>query len=470
VVTGVTTGIDTIIYTVTNAYGTAISTKSIKVNALPLLLSTTAPAAVCDSSVFSYIPSSDTTSATFNWLRPIVPGISNSAGSGSGNISEPLVNTTANTIAVAYIYTVTANSCNSTSNVTLTVNPTPRLAGVIFDTVCSGTLFSYAAASFTPGTAFTWHRAAVAGILPGSSSGSANINETLTNSLFTPVDVAYVFTLSANGCTFQQSALVTVNPRPAAPVIATKSPSPLCAGTMYQNFGTDVPPSAGIVYHWSAINAVIWATGNNGQNAVVNFPNSGTAQVMLSTNITGSPCQSRDAYTVNVGNTVNIIPSIFYFEYHFVCLPSDLDSYQWGYDDVVMLDSAMFPGEINQDYININPDYANKYYWVNTSYNGCTQKTYYNAPLAIENVNAEGITSLNLFPNPANELLNVTINSAIAGGLQIEIVNMTGQKLVSIQATNHKATLDVATFSPGIYLVVCYRGSVKIASARFIKN
>ncbi len=470
IVTGVIAGNDTIFYTVTSTYGTATATKSVTVNAQPLLTSTVTPAAVCDSAVFSYVTLSDTTSAVFSWFRPVIPGISNSVASGTGNVSEALVNTTANSIAVTYIYTVTANGCSSTSNVAVIINPIPRLAGILFDTICSGTLFNYVATGLTSGTTFTWSRTSVAGILPASSTGTVNITEVLTSSLNTPVNVDYAFTLTANGCSFQQNVVVTVNPLPASPAITTMAPSPLCAGTMYQNFGAGQPPAIGTIYQWSAINAVIWATGHNGQNAVVNFPNSGIAQIILSANIVGSPCQITDAYSVIVGDAVNIFPSIFYFQYHFVCLPSNLDSYQWGYDDVTTLDSTKLPGEINQDYINASPDYANKYYWVNTSYNGCTQKTYYNAPLALENVNSEGVTSLNLFPNPASELLNVTINSAITDGLQIEVFNMTGQKLSSTLVVNHKATFDVAQFSSGTYLVACYKGGLKIASARFIKN
>ena len=173
---------------------------------------------------------------------------------------------------------------------------------------------------------------------------------------------------------------------------------------------------------------------------------------------------------MHVENTANMVPSIFYFQYHFVCLPSDLDSYQWGYDDVATLDSTLFPGEINQDYLNANPDYANKYYWVNTSYSGCTQKTYYNAPLLVQNVNAESTTEMYLFPNPADDLLNVTINTAITGDIQVVLVNMAGQKLSATHAANRNFTFDVANFPDGLYLVVCYKDGMKIAGGRFVKN
>ena len=58
---------------------------------------------------------------TFTWSRAAVPGVSNAANSGTGDISEILVNTTASPVNVTYVYTLTANGCTNTQNVVVTV-------------------------------------------------------------------------------------------------------------------------------------------------------------------------------------------------------------------------------------------------------------------------------------------------------------------------------------------------------------
>ena len=467
VITAVLPGIDTIIYTVTNGCGTAATTKPLKINALPLLISTLTPAAICDGSVFSYTAVTDTATASLNWTRAVVSGISNTANSGIGNISEALNNTTNNAVVVTYIYIASANGCSSSQSVLVTVNPTAKLAGILLDTVCSATPINYIVSSLTPGAVITWSRANIASILPGASSGTGDIHETLTNSLLVPVNVIYAFTLTANGCVASQNFRVQVNPVPAVPVITTKSPNSVCANTLFQNFGATTP-ATGIVYHWSVVNAIIWATSPNGQNALISFPNPGIAQVALSSNIISFPCKSMSSFSVNIKSSIAQIADVRYFEDHFVCTPSDKDAYQWGYDDVATLDSTMLPGEINQDYLNVNPDFAHKYYWVNTSNGDCMQKTYCNAPLVLQNINSA--TTMDIFPNPSSDLIKVVVNTNIVEDIQIEIVNMAGQQLVATATINNKAVIDVSNLAVGMYVVNCYNNGFKVAYSRFIKN
>lgn len=89
---------------------------------------------------------------------------------------------------------------------------TPQLSGNLTATVTSGTVFTYSAASTTAGTTLAWSRAIVAGISNAVANGSGNINETLVNTTISPVNVTYVYTLTANGCTNTQNVIVTVNP------------------------------------------------------------------------------------------------------------------------------------------------------------------------------------------------------------------------------------------------------------------
>ncbi len=468
IITGISAGIDTVKYAYTNTCGTDIATYEVKVNALPVLTSTITPAAICDSSVFAYTPVSDSTIATFAWTRAITSGISNAAGSRTGNISEPLFNTTNSPVSVLYNYVTSAHGCTTSQNIAVTVNPTPKLVGVLSGTACSGSSFTYAATSTVSGTTLTWTRAAVTSISPATGAGTGDVNETLTNGTTAAINVVYVYTLSANGCSFVQHVVVSVNPTPGNPVISISAPSAVCKGTMYQNFGTTAP-AAGIQYHWSAINATVWATGSNGQNSIVSFPNTGTAYVVLSTNLLSFPCMSSTSYTVNVSTSVSSVPVVTYFQYHFVCTPNNEGSYQWGYDDLTTLDSTKLNGEINQDYLNVSPDFAHKAYWAMTNMNGCNQKTYYRIPAAIENVNAVEAT-IDVFPNPATATISVNINTISSDNILVEVRDMTGQKLSTVAAVNNTATVDVAAFAAGMYMVTCYKDGVTIGTTKFIKN
>ena len=468
VVTSVTAGLDTIVYTVTYICGNAVATKEVAVNALPLLTSTTTPAAICDSDFFNYTPASDTASATFTWTRTTITGLSNGANSGSGNISESLVNITANPIVATYIYTTSANGCSTTQSVMVTVNPTPRLSSIMFDVVCSGSQYNYTATSATAGAAFTWTRATISGIFPVASSGTGNVHETLINSLSTPLNVAYVYTITANGCSFTQRVAVTVNPIPSAPSITINAPTNVCAGTMYQNFGTNTP-LAGIHYYWSAVNAIVWATSPNGQNTLISFPTAGMAQVILWTNILGYPCKSSAIYTVNVSGTQAQVPVVSYFQYHFVSTPNDEGSYQWGYDDATTLDSTILPGEINQDYRIVSPDFAHRKYWVMTGTGGCLQKTYFSIPTAIENVAAIA-TTISIYPNPTNELINVSLNNTNGSAIVVEVMDMAGKLLISVPTKDDKTEINVSQLVPGVYMIGCYSNGIKIGTSRFVKE
>ena len=98
--------------------------------AIPVL-SSSLTATVTSGVAFNYAASSNTTGTSFGWSRASVPGISNSAASGTGNISETLMNTTASAVTVTYVYTLTANGCVNSQNLVVTVNPGDIIAPTV---------------------------------------------------------------------------------------------------------------------------------------------------------------------------------------------------------------------------------------------------------------------------------------------------------------------------------------------------
>ena len=243
---------------------------TVTVKPTPVLSTTLTPADICSNTAFSYPAASATAGTTFNWTRATVAGITPvGPTSGTNNPNETLVNTTANPIAVTYVYTLAANGCNNVQNVTVTVNPKPVLNTTLTPAaICSNTAFSYAPGSATAGTTFNWNRATVAGITPaGPTSGTNNPNETLVNTTADPIVVTYAYTLAANGCSNVQNVTVTVNPTPT--LSTTLTPAAICSNTAF-----NYPPAsgtAGTTFNWTR--ATIVGITPAGPTSGVNNPN-----------------------------------------------------------------------------------------------------------------------------------------------------------------------------------------------------
>ncbi|MES2141219.1 MAG: PKD-like domain-containing protein [Bacteroidota bacterium] len=216
------------IITPTSTAGLCVGTSftiTVTVNPSPEL-SSTSPSPICSGEPFNYTALSLTPGATFSWTRAVVAGISNLAGSGI-ILSETLTNTTAYPVNVTYVYTIVANGCSNTQNVTVTVNPTPTLSSGLTATICSGMIFNYNPTSLTTGATFDWTRAELPGISNYTSNGTNDPNETLEDTTASPVNVNYDFTTAANGCDNTETLVVTVNP---APFVTNVSNDTSCSG------------------------------------------------------------------------------------------------------------------------------------------------------------------------------------------------------------------------------------------------
>ncbi len=468
-------------YLVTVDYASCTSNDTVHamINPTPKITSSLADTSICDSfGMGKYMILSNVNGATFMWSRDYVSGISNVGTTGTTNfINEGLANTTNVDVTTVYTITPSANGCvgaSVTRNVT--VHPTPRLSSTLTPHyVCSDFPFYYHPTSYVDGTTFDWKRDTVNGISPATSFGSGDVwggdYNTLVATDFKYHYVTYKFRLSANGCInqFYDQVKLLVNPAPKLPAISTNTPNGPCSNMMFQTFDAAAPPDAGVQFDWSATNAQVWSSTANHQHAYVNFNNPGTSFVIMKGTILATGCIYKDSIQVNVGYGVADAPRIIYHQGQFICLQSDMDSYQWGCDDIETFASTEFQGANLQNYYLPNADFQHKRYWVMTIHNGCKQKSYFNAPTAVNEVNAD-FTDVRVFPNPTQDNINVEINSSIDGTMTVDVVNMLGQKLNTADVVNRKASIDVSNLAAGCYVVDCYRNGVKIATSRFIKN
>jgi hypothetical protein len=303
----------TYVYTLTAGGCSSTYNVVVAVDPSPALTSILNPAAICSGSVFSYTPISGTPGATFAWNRAAVAGISNPAASGAGNPLETLTNTTASPVTVTYVYSVTASGCTNpiTYNVAVVVNPTPILTSLLLPpAVCSGSPFSYTPTSSTVGAAFSWSRAAFAGISNASSNGLGNPNETLVNTTTAPVTVTYVYTVSANGCTNPGTYNVAVIVNPVPVLTTSLTPPDICSNTIF-NY---IPASstAGATFGWSRAavvgisNAAASGAGNPGE-VLVNTTASPVSVTYVYT-VTANGCSNNQNVTVNV-NPIPVLTS-----------------------------------------------------------------------------------------------------------------------------------------------------------------
>ena len=266
------------------------------------VLSTPLSANTCSGAIFSYTPSSLTTGTTFGWSRSAKAGISNSAASGTGTINETLNNITSNSIAVTYIYTLTANGCSQTQNVTVTVVPAPTLTSTLTPTdICGNSPFVYTPTFTIAGTIATWNRAVNPNISNPASSGTGPINETLVNISSAPVDVVYVYTLNASGCTSTQNVTIRIKPSPV--LSSSLTPAAICSNATFSYLATSL--TSGTTYSWTrsaiaGINSNLPGGGTNNISEVLTNSTANAITVNYVYTLRANTCQSIQTVAVIV--------------------------------------------------------------------------------------------------------------------------------------------------------------------------
>jgi len=281
VVTGVTAGVDTIKYTVNNVCGTVTSKKIITVNPLPIAGLIAGSSSLCSGSNLTL---TDTTSGG-TWSS------SNTAIATVGSTGI-VTGVSAGTATISYTKTNVCGSASSTKAVT--INPIPLLSSTLTPpAICNGTLFSYTPASSVTGVTFAWSRATVSGISNPASSGTGNIIETLVNTTPSPVNVTYVYTLSASGCSNAQNVIVIVNPTPM--LSSALTPPSICSGTLFSY--SPVSATTGVSFAWSRSSIA----------GISNPAATGTGNINETLfNTTSSPVTVTYRYTLTVYGCLNV--------------------------------------------------------------------------------------------------------------------------------------------------------------------
>jgi len=283
----------------------------VTVNPTPVLNSVTTPFATCSNTAFSYTPTSTTSGANFIWNRAVVPGISNPPFNGTGNPNETLVNTSANSVAVTYVYTVGINGCTNPAfySVVDTVNPIPTLSNTnTSPTICNNTVFNFTPTSATPGTTFTWSRAAITGISNPAANGIGNPNEILVNTSSSPIIVTYVYTLNANGCSNTQNVYVTINPTPL--LTSTLNPPSLCNYSIFSYNPTSSTANTNFYWSRAAVTSISNTSASGSGNPSETLIDTAGISELVTYIYTLSANGCTNPVTYTVVDTVNVAPYV----------------------------------------------------------------------------------------------------------------------------------------------------------------
>src|SRR6185437_11951399 len=274
-----------VVYAITptaNACPGPVFNYTVTVNPTPTVTSA-ASATICNSTAQNYAITGSVAGTTYSWGRAAVAGISNAPVSNqtSSTITETLVNTTNAPVAVTYIITPSANGCSGPAfNYVVTVNPTPTVTSAASATICNSTAQNYTITGSVTGTTYSWGRAAVAGISNAAVSAqtSSTITESLTNTTSVPVNVTYIITPAANGCSGPAfTYTVTVNPTPTV----TSAASAIICNSTAQSYAI-TSNVTGTTFSWGR--AAVAGIGN----AAVSAQTSSTITENL-TNTTSAP-------------------------------------------------------------------------------------------------------------------------------------------------------------------------------------
>lgn len=387
--------LSTTVYSVTGFNGTCVSSvKTSTVNVNTTPVVIVNNAAICNGGSATITASGAT---SYSW---------NTGATSAALVVSPGVTT-------VYTVTGTTGGCSNIKTSTVSVNTTPTIVvSVNSQTVCSGTSVNITA---TGATTYSWSN--------GSSAAAISINPASTT--------VYSVTGYNGSCpSTPKTSTVVVN---ASPTVNVGSAT-VCSGN-----SVSLTASGATTYSWN--------TGATSANISVS-PSSTTIYTVTGT--TGN-CTNVKTSTVTVAPLPVVTISA---SNTFICVGqsvaltgSGASSYTWN------------PGSVTGATVNFTPAANTVYTATGMSSAGCFGNNSISITVSACTgiFNGNFVLGFDVYPNPANDMININIVSERSFDCKVEICDALGKLVLKQNASfskeKHEQQFNISSFAKGIYFL-----------------
>lgn len=351
---------------------------------------------------------------------------SNPAGFTSA-ISNPTDAPTANT-TYSVVITNTTTSCSNSSSVTVNVTALPTVtASASNASVCAGS-----SATLTAGgaTNYTW-----------TAGGNA------ASQVVTPSSASvYTVTGETSGCS--NTATVSVGVTATPTVMAMTSNTAVCAGS-----SATLSAMGATNYTWTSggntSTEVVTPTGNS-TYTVTGEDLGCTATATVSVNVNALPVVSAIASQTLLCDNGSSGASI-------LTASTTATTYAWS-DGATTMTTSVTPTLTTT-------------YTVTVTELGCSADAF----VTITVSNCNGVKELvangiNIYPNPTNGILNITISSELAGNTSIEVYDAIGKLAIKEILSGDTNTINLSKLENGMYVFKVINNNKTIRIGKVVKQ
>jgi hypothetical protein len=321
--------------------------------------------------------------------------------------------------AGSYTVVITANGCTDTSSaVTVTVNPTPNISASSNSPVCVGTALNFNGGSTTSGVTYDW---------TGPNNFPNTEDPVIANAQASDAGTYTLTVTDGNNCTATATVTVIVaNGAPATPtgftgLIAVCANS---AGNIY-SVTNDVNAAQ---YNWTLPTG--WSGTSTTNSITTTAGAAGNVQISVTAQ---NNCGTSAAATYNV--TVHPLPTATISQSgNTLSTTTTFNSYQW-YDG-----TGPISGATSQSY---TPTTSGSYYVIVIDGNGCQATSNpITVTVGVNNVSKAG--NVELYPNPNNGSFTLKgIFEANNGKVNLEVLDIAGRVVHKQQGSVKAGQFDM---------------------------
>lgn len=437
------------------------------------ITSTGGTAKLCPGDSKSYSVAVVAGATSYTWIPPV--GGTVIAGQGTRFVT---ILYDAGFVTTGTLGVTADNACGSSAPRTLSIfRNVPTAPGTIAMTggtakVCPGDTRTYTITPIANATSYTWTPPVGSSIVSGQGTTSVTVTY---NAGFTANGTVSVVSNNACGSSSARYYYVLRNV-PAIPGVVTGQNAGLCqlSGVPYS-----VASVSGTTYTWSfsVPNATI-ASGQGTNSVTADFSTgyvTGNIQVSA-TNACGTSALRKQTLKATPATVTSITGTDLTcanqsgVPYSISPVSSAL-TYTWNVptgatinDGTVTSTSTTLTTNSTSVTVNFAATAGNVRV---RSTNACGSSSYFNKAVTFNCRNAEISASmeLNIFPVPANEILNINFESATETNNSIRLINLIGKEVIALSGKsvigNNESSIDLTGITPGIYFLEVINGEQK---------